>query len=200
MKTKKEAKETYLALIEAGLELFRNKGYGGTGLQEIIAKAGTSKGGFYHYFKNKEEFGIQVMRVHTQRLLAQIRQGLQALDGVSPVQRIKILFVARIDHFDQMHYERGSLLMHLLTEASAGKSPLLKTANECYGKLYAIIASQLLEAQRVGEVQPSYDADELAMFIYSAFEGALIKARAEKARRPLEVFRKFLFQFLDDLK
>lgn len=42
-------------IMEAAWELFYEKGYSATTLNDIIEKAGTSKGGFYYYFQAKDE-------------------------------------------------------------------------------------------------------------------------------------------------
>jgi len=42
-------------IIETGYDLFAEKGYDHTSVAEIIKVVGTSKGGFYHHFKSKEE-------------------------------------------------------------------------------------------------------------------------------------------------
>ncbi|WP_027257967.1 TetR/AcrR family transcriptional regulator [Leisingera aquimarina] len=39
-------------LIRAAARLFRNKGYSGTGLAELLAEAGAPKGSLYHHFPN----------------------------------------------------------------------------------------------------------------------------------------------------
>lgn len=41
--------------INAAWELFREKGYEETTLQDIIDKSGTSRGAFYHHFRAKED-------------------------------------------------------------------------------------------------------------------------------------------------
>ena len=46
--TKIGAKEK---IINAAWELFREKGYEETTLQDIIDKSGTSRGAFYHHFR-----------------------------------------------------------------------------------------------------------------------------------------------------
>ncbi|QOR35101.1 TetR/AcrR family transcriptional regulator [Clostridium sp. 'deep sea'] len=42
-------------IINTAYELFAEKGYEKTTVAQIIGKAGTSKGGFYHHFKSKDE-------------------------------------------------------------------------------------------------------------------------------------------------
>jgi AcrR family transcriptional regulator len=46
---------TKRALVEVALELFAEKGYAGTSLDEIVAGARVTKGALYHHFKGKQE-------------------------------------------------------------------------------------------------------------------------------------------------
>ena len=49
-------------LIAAALELFVEKGYAGTRLEDVATRAGVSKGTLYLYFENKEELFKAVVR------------------------------------------------------------------------------------------------------------------------------------------
>ncbi|KMK77747.1 TetR/AcrR family transcriptional regulator [Alkalihalobacillus pseudalcaliphilus] len=42
-------------IIDTALALFEKHGYHGVGINKIIEESGTSKGGFYHNFKSKDE-------------------------------------------------------------------------------------------------------------------------------------------------
>ena len=46
---------TKRALVEVAIELFTEKGYAGTSLDEIVAGARVTKGALYHHFKGKQE-------------------------------------------------------------------------------------------------------------------------------------------------
>ena len=52
---RKRGKElnTRLALLESAWQLFQQKGYEGTSVDAIVARAGLSKGTFFHYFPAK---------------------------------------------------------------------------------------------------------------------------------------------------
>ena len=50
--TEKNLKEV---IIETAWELFYEKGYKNTTVNDIIKRSGTSKGGFYYYFKAKDD-------------------------------------------------------------------------------------------------------------------------------------------------
>src|SRR5699024_3629475 len=42
-------------IIHASLLLFEKEGFHGATVKQIVEKAGTSKGGFYHHFSSKDE-------------------------------------------------------------------------------------------------------------------------------------------------
>lgn len=52
---KQEKSDNKLKIITAAWELFNEKGYDETTVDEIIEKTHTSKGTFYHYFNSKED-------------------------------------------------------------------------------------------------------------------------------------------------
>ncbi|RJP24056.1 MAG: TetR/AcrR family transcriptional regulator [Candidatus Abyssobacteria bacterium SURF_5] len=48
-------------IIRAAMELFRRQGYHNTSLAQILDRASITKGGFYFYFKSKEELGLAAL-------------------------------------------------------------------------------------------------------------------------------------------
>jgi len=67
------SKEEYL---QAATELFTKKGFFRTSVDDIIRKAGRSKGGFYHHFKSKNE----LMRTLFKKMMNEF--GGTLLDGI----------------------------------------------------------------------------------------------------------------------
>ena len=47
--------ETKRKLVDAGVKLMRAHGFNATTVDEICAAAGVTKGGFFHYFKSKDD-------------------------------------------------------------------------------------------------------------------------------------------------
>ena len=46
---------TRQALIEAAVELFAEKGFGGTATEDIVVRAGVTRGALYHHFRDKKD-------------------------------------------------------------------------------------------------------------------------------------------------
>ena len=60
---KREA--TYRQLIEAGLSCFLEKGFAATRIEDIVERAGYTRGAFYFHFKTKEEVFFQALELRT---------------------------------------------------------------------------------------------------------------------------------------
>src|ERR1700704_203261 len=48
-------------LLDAGLAMLLEHGYNDLGIQALLMATGTPKGSFYHHFRDKEDFALQVI-------------------------------------------------------------------------------------------------------------------------------------------
>jgi AcrR family transcriptional regulator len=60
------------ALLDAAHELFAERGYGGVGTEEIVARAGVTRGALYHHFADKRDLVRAVHERLEERLVAGI--------------------------------------------------------------------------------------------------------------------------------
>ncbi len=64
-------------LLEAGISLFAEKGYAGTSVREIVARAGVTKPVLYYYFKSKEGMFRYTLDWAAERQEAMLREVLE---------------------------------------------------------------------------------------------------------------------------
>jgi AcrR family transcriptional regulator len=67
-------KNTQELLLNTATELFYKKGYSGTSIRDVGAKAGMSNSLLYHYFKNKEEMLFQIISSTSQDLIKVLQE------------------------------------------------------------------------------------------------------------------------------
>ncbi len=66
--------DTKQEFLRAALELFHEKGYEKTTIQDIIDKMGVSKGAFYHYFASKEDVIEKIAKDYAARGISIMRK------------------------------------------------------------------------------------------------------------------------------
>src|SRR4249919_3117568 len=73
-------------ILDAAEEIMLTKSFHSVGLSEILAAVKVPKGSFYHYFRSKEQFGVELIShyvgEHTARL-----QKFFATPGVNALQK-----------------------------------------------------------------------------------------------------------------
>ncbi len=82
-------------LISAALQLFAQRGFAGTRLEDVAAKAGVSKATVYLYFKNKEDLFAAVAREAVTPSLDQAQELVDAFHG--PTADLLRTFVALLE-------------------------------------------------------------------------------------------------------
>jgi len=71
MPQQQRSEETRARLLQAALACFSQAGYDATGVAEICAHAGASKGAFYHHFPSKQAVFIELLNAWLDALDAQ---------------------------------------------------------------------------------------------------------------------------------
>jgi AcrR family transcriptional regulator len=76
----KEYDERLSEFLDTARQLFFEKGYEKTSVNEIIEKMGVAKGTFYHYFKTKEDLLDQLVNQFTQKSMLEAKKIIDKKD------------------------------------------------------------------------------------------------------------------------
>ena len=79
------SRRTRAALIRAGRELFSERGFGATATEEIVARAGVTRGALYHQFADKRALFLAVFEAVERDLAERLAQ---AVAGESDATRM----------------------------------------------------------------------------------------------------------------
>src|SRR4051812_39553316 len=85
---------TRAALIGAARALFAERGYAGAGREEIVERAGVTRGAMYHHFASKEALFLAVYEAVEYDLLQAIAEAaMRATDAVEMLQLGALAFL-----------------------------------------------------------------------------------------------------------
>jgi TetR/AcrR family transcriptional repressor of nem operon len=177
-------------LITASLATLHRKGFNATSVQDITEAAGVPKGSFYNHFDSKEALGVEVVRLYGQ-WADELRASAGAA-GLPPLERIRREFAALVDANVQAEFACGCMLGNFSTELSAQSEPIRQAVSAAYAAWAADLQAQLEQAQLSGDLPAGDSAAELAQAIIDAWQGAVLRSKAEQSRAPLDRFMKTL--------
>lgn len=86
MAENKPKEERINTIINAAVSEFLEKGYEGTSVESISKRAGLSKGGFYHHFKNKDEILIAANYRYMEPINEMIKKAKSNSDSVEALK------------------------------------------------------------------------------------------------------------------
>lgn len=188
-----EKKDTRSDIIKIGTELISRQGYNATGIEMVLKEAGVPKGSFYHYFKSKEEFGLAVMDVfadyYSQRMTALLQDR-----ALSPLTRIRKLLEGSLERFSRNQCSKGCLIGNLGQEMADQNERFRARLDEIFDDWQCLFAGCLREAQVAKELDSRLEAEALASFVLSGWEGAILRAKVMKSPQPLQDFIEILFK------
>lgn len=182
-------------LLRTGLEVLTEKGFSATGLDEILGRAGVPKGSFYHYFDNKEAFGLELIDRYADFFARKLDRHFSD-PARSPLQRVRAFVDDARDGMARYAYSRGCLIGNLGQEMGALPESFRARLRTTFEDWQRRLADCLIAAQQAGELAGSADPAELAAFFWIGWEGAVLRAKLERSDTPLTLFAQFFFNGL----
>jgi AcrR family transcriptional regulator len=78
------------AIEHRAAELFAQRGYHGTSMNDVAQACGLSKPALYHYYRDKDELLTHIAEGHVARLVTLV-ESVEADSAVQPVDRLEVL-------------------------------------------------------------------------------------------------------------
>ena len=174
-------------IVEAATELFHLYGYDETSIDMLIKKAGVSKSNFYYYFEGKEELGLGVL---TKLADNQIREFSEIMESdLNPVEQFVECYKRAVslqrDLLEQAIYG-GSFFGNMAIEQSSVNEKFRSVLEKYFQECEIFIEQGLRRGIEQGFFNENIDPKEVARYLLSHFEGAILMAKVKKSLSPIE--------------
>jgi TetR/AcrR family transcriptional regulator, lmrAB and yxaGH operons repressor len=165
--------------LAAAVTLFRQQGYHGTALQDILAAAGSPRGSLYFHFpQGKEEIGEAALTIAGET----VRQAIAQAAETSKTAELFLIRAARgmAAKLEQSNYSEGCPIATTALETSAQSEVLGNATRIAFQKWENEIKRGL---ERFG--MASDEAEVVATMVLSQLEGALLLSRTYRSLEPI---------------
>lgn len=163
MSMQHRGEETHQRILDVALEAFARQGYDATGVAEICARAGVTKGGFYHHFRTKQDVFLELL----ERWLREVDvQMAAARNGEGSVSEGLLVMTGMIQRVFVVAGDRLPMFLEFLVQAA--HSPVFGQATAVPIRRYvAFFAGMIADGSERGElsaVRPDVVARVLLAF------------------------------------
>jgi AcrR family transcriptional regulator len=175
--------ETRDRLVEAARVLFWEQGYTATGIADILESAGARSGSLYYFFPTKEDLLLAVLEQYKQLLWPAVVQPV--FDRVhDPIERIFGILDGYRRHLVAADYQFGCPIGNLALELSNSHPSARKLIAENFTGWRKAIEQCLTDA--AGRLPRTLDKKQLALFVLTTMEGAMMLARTYRTIEPYD--------------
>ena len=173
-----KGERTRKKLVDTTAALLRRQGYHATGLSDIVAESGAPRGSLYFYFPGgKDELARAALAASGAEWRARIEAAIaQAADLDGAIASIIDLLA---DDLEASGWDNGCPVAAVALEAIS--EPVRGAVVAHYAGWLDAIAARLRDFG-----VPAGPARQLATVSLAAIEGALLLARVQRSREPLE--------------
>ena len=180
-------------ILNAGLKVMFRSGYTGASVRDICEAAGVPLGSFTNHFRSKEAFAAEVLDRYFAHLQGLVKQALDD-ESLTPRLRLKRYLDIISGVLAEDKWNRGCLIGDFSLEIASQSKPLRERLEAIFQEWRAPFAACVAEAQTVGEIDSTFDPVDLAEFLLSSWEGAILRMKVERGPAPLDRFKNIVFQ------
>jgi AcrR family transcriptional regulator len=196
---RRDPNATRRLLLEAGQQEMYLKGFQAASLDDILRRAGVTKGAFFHYFASKTEFGYALVdEVLAQMIAAQWVTSLQ--DEPDALETIAREFERGIEGLALQRPILGCPLNNLAQEMNPLDAGFRRRTSAVFEMWRASFLKALTHAQATGTVRANVNAGDVAHALVAQIEGTLSLARNSQDPETLMTGARGLRQYLESLR
>ena len=175
-------------LLTEGLRVVHERGFAGAGVRDIVAAAGVPQGSFTNHFASKEAFGLEIINLYFSSSGPMLDSTLRN-EALTPLARVRAYVDANLDRLNETGMRNGCLFGNFIAEASEHSEAIRQRIVAILAEMERAIAVCLREAVAARELPADFGCDEIAAFVMSGLQGAILLAKAQRSPKPVQCFK-----------
>ena len=193
-RTKEEAEQTRKDILQASLDMFCEKGYTRTTLDEIAKSINLTKGAVYWYFRNKPDILKALMLEDFKNTQAQLDSFMPDPQTLDDLKRHFVFLAEKID--TDNNFRKFLYFLFLQMEWSTGLiSSFYDIIEELNNRPIKTIKNALLSSQKCGQIASNLDVTATAYTIHAMWAG-LVLDKLRHQDKSLKEMVNYSFNFI----
>jgi len=162
-------------IIDESLYLFNTQGINRTSIQDIMEATLIPRGNIYRRFKNKDEIVLAAFEKGGEIVWKHFNEAVRNKEKA--IDKIIAIFLVYQDAVNNPPIAGGCPLLNMAIETDLGFPELRDRASEGYNKFLLFLQSIIDEGIESKEFKQDLDSYNLASFLVSTMEGAVMTSR-----------------------
>jgi TetR/AcrR family transcriptional repressor of nem operon len=173
-----KARKTRERLLREAAQLFSVKGYFHTTVDDVMARAGLTKGGFYAHFDSKEALARAVIDHATTLWMEKVASHVARFSD--PREQLRQVFEGYRLYAVDRTFEGGCFFVNLSTEVDDQHEDLRALVDERFVQFRMMVATIIEMGKALGAFRGDTPSEGLATAIVGYLTGTMMQAKATK--------------------
>ena len=170
--------------LQRATDLFWEKGFNGTSMDELTKATGLSRSSIYNTFGDKHHLFMRSLEYYQGQQQEEMSAAVKKAN--SPLKKIQQLFKFAVESTLKDAQRKGCLVVNTTTELANMDTEiadfLLKNMNE----MEQVFQELIKDGQKLGEISTAFPAAALARHLFNTYSGMRVGGKAKPERKALE--------------
>lgn len=165
-----KSRATISRMQQKGLELFYQKGYYKTSLDDILKALELSKGAFYYHFQSKEDFMISIVQhLLFRKVYSMLIEPIEGKED--PFQHIEFCLENALETAEHNRIDFGFVLGNFMSEFNGRNEKISSYLNDITKVWEVSLVTALQKGKSDGYLERHHDSEGIATYIMASYFG-----------------------------
>jgi len=156
-------------VLKQATEVFHDKGYNATSMQDLVDATGLNRSSIYNSFKNKLSLYLECLKLYESKYNRKTTQKL--LDSKNGLEAIQLIFELYLNEITKSTDERGCMIVNCKSEMANQEDSVTNFLNANQYKTLTLLEDLVSKGQEDGTINTKLRPDEYALYLYSSLQG-----------------------------
>jgi TetR/AcrR family transcriptional repressor of nem operon len=183
-------------VLKAAQQVFCEKGYNGTSMDDLVQATGLSRSSIYDTFGDKHGLFLKTLNQYCTSEMGDMEQLLSKTD--SPRKKIRLIFDDLVKKILTDKEQKGCLLINVTMEMSCVDKTVSTMAMDNMEGIEQLFQSLVKEGQASGEIARKFPPRVLSRHLYNSLMGLRVTGKNRPEADALKEVVKVALSILDE--
>ena len=155
--------------LKQATEIFHNKGYNATSMQDLVDATGLNRSSIYNSFESKMNLYLECLKLYESKYNREISKRL--LNSNNGLEAIKFIFELYLNEMTKLKNERGCLIVNCKSEMANHEDTITNFLNANQQKTLALLEDLIYKGQEDKSLNNNKKPEEYALYLYASLQG-----------------------------
>lgn len=181
-------------VVAQATEVFHDKGYNATSMQDLVDATGLNRSSIYNSFECKQNLYLSCLKAYQNKYQKKISHIL--LEAKNPINAIELLFQMYIQEMINDKDDRGCFITNCISEMANHEIKVTAFLNQNQKNTLEFLEDLVSRGQKQSLINTNQSASEYALYLFSSLQGLRMTGILVQNKTHLKSITKTILQTL----